>query len=245
MPLPEPLTADGSATAAPDLRGLPGGVSNTTHGEGVVRGVGYAVGVQERRLLRGFRRLLDRPGPARDHRRRAGGDRAHRRGRGGPGPGHHRAADLPHRAGRGAGPDPPGGHRRSAPAGSTSASRQTYMTGGAVKAACERVARAGARPGPAAARPHRGRPAAGGREGGQRRRGPAGLDRRRGPRRDHRGNRASGGTGPRTRSTRRPGRASRTCSTRSRRTARWSTSTPTSAWSRSSSWPAPRTSARP
>ena len=35
-----------------DLRGLPGGVSNTTHGEGVRRGVGYAVGLQERRLLR-------------------------------------------------------------------------------------------------------------------------------------------------------------------------------------------------
>src|SRR5919197_445921 len=29
-----------------DLRTLPGGVSNTTHGEGVVRGVGYAVGIK-------------------------------------------------------------------------------------------------------------------------------------------------------------------------------------------------------
>ena len=38
-----------------------------------MRGVGYAVGLQERRLLRGLRRLLDRPGPARGHRRRAAG----------------------------------------------------------------------------------------------------------------------------------------------------------------------------
>src|SRR6202034_1925930 len=36
MPLP---TRNGAA----DLRDLPGGVANTTHGEGVVRGVGYAV----------------------------------------------------------------------------------------------------------------------------------------------------------------------------------------------------------
>ena len=39
--------------------GVPGGIANVTRGEGVVRGVGYAVGLQERRLLRGLRRLLD------------------------------------------------------------------------------------------------------------------------------------------------------------------------------------------
>ena len=33
-------------TGSVDLRDLPGGVSNTTHGEGVVRGVGYAVGIK-------------------------------------------------------------------------------------------------------------------------------------------------------------------------------------------------------
>ncbi|MEV0251190.1 xanthine dehydrogenase subunit D [Nocardia sp. NPDC050712] len=32
--------------AAPDLRTLPGGVGNTTHGEGIRRGIGYAVGVK-------------------------------------------------------------------------------------------------------------------------------------------------------------------------------------------------------
>ncbi len=31
---------------SPDLRDLPGGVSNTTHGEGIRRGVGYAIGVK-------------------------------------------------------------------------------------------------------------------------------------------------------------------------------------------------------
>ena len=45
----------------PDERdGLPGGIANVTHGEGVRRGVGYGVGDQEHRLLGGLRRLLDR-----------------------------------------------------------------------------------------------------------------------------------------------------------------------------------------
>ena len=37
-----------------DLRSLPGGVSNTTHGEGVVRGVGYAVGIKNICFSEGF-----------------------------------------------------------------------------------------------------------------------------------------------------------------------------------------------
>ena len=37
-----------------DLRSLPGGVSNTTHGEGVVRGVGYAVGIKNVGFSEGF-----------------------------------------------------------------------------------------------------------------------------------------------------------------------------------------------
>ncbi|MEU6642345.1 xanthine dehydrogenase subunit D [Saccharomonospora sp. NPDC046836] len=37
-----------------DLRRLPGGVSNTTHGEGVVRGVGYAVGIKNICFSEGF-----------------------------------------------------------------------------------------------------------------------------------------------------------------------------------------------
>ncbi|MBK1786798.1 xanthine dehydrogenase subunit D [Prauserella cavernicola] len=47
-----PLPADRSGE--PDLRHLPGGVSNTTHGEGVVRGVGYAVGIKNICFSEGF-----------------------------------------------------------------------------------------------------------------------------------------------------------------------------------------------
>ncbi|MFF9015972.1 xanthine dehydrogenase subunit D [Streptomyces sp. NPDC014870] len=42
--------ADGEA----DVRALPGGLSNTTHGEGIVRGVGYAVGVKNVGFSEGF-----------------------------------------------------------------------------------------------------------------------------------------------------------------------------------------------
>ena len=49
--------------------GVPGGIANVTRGEGVVRGVGYAVGFKNVGLLRGFRRLLDGPREAVDGRR--------------------------------------------------------------------------------------------------------------------------------------------------------------------------------
>ena len=49
MPLPEP---DGDG--AVDLRRLPGGVSNTTHGEGIRRGVGYAVAYKNVAFSEGF-----------------------------------------------------------------------------------------------------------------------------------------------------------------------------------------------
>ncbi|WP_436496146.1 molybdopterin cofactor-binding domain-containing protein [Actinokineospora sp. HUAS TT18] len=42
------------APAADDLREMPGGVSNTTHGEGVVRGVGYGVGIKNVGFSEGF-----------------------------------------------------------------------------------------------------------------------------------------------------------------------------------------------
>jgi CO/xanthine dehydrogenase Mo-binding subunit len=45
-PLPDKATAD--------LTDMPGGVSNTTHGEGVVRGVGYAVGIKNVGFSAGF-----------------------------------------------------------------------------------------------------------------------------------------------------------------------------------------------
>jgi CO/xanthine dehydrogenase Mo-binding subunit len=40
MPMPAPRSAE------PDIRELPGGAANTSHGEGIQRGVGYAVGVK-------------------------------------------------------------------------------------------------------------------------------------------------------------------------------------------------------
>ena len=48
-----PLPA-GEAAASRDLRQLPGGVSNTTHGEGLRRGVGYAVGFKNVGFSEGF-----------------------------------------------------------------------------------------------------------------------------------------------------------------------------------------------
>src|SRR4029079_14773821 len=49
-----PLPADPDPTDAPDLRELPGGVSNTTHCEGVARGVGYGVGFKNVGFSVGF-----------------------------------------------------------------------------------------------------------------------------------------------------------------------------------------------
>ncbi|HZC14709.1 MAG TPA: molybdopterin cofactor-binding domain-containing protein, partial [Thermoleophilaceae bacterium] len=49
MPLPDAAAEDGL-----DLRKLPGGVSNTTHGEGIRRGVGYAVGFKNIGFSHGF-----------------------------------------------------------------------------------------------------------------------------------------------------------------------------------------------
>ncbi|MGW9369736.1 xanthine dehydrogenase family protein molybdopterin-binding subunit [Streptomyces xanthophaeus] len=43
-----------SADGAADVRALPGGLSNTTHGEGVVRGIGYAVGIKNVGFSEGF-----------------------------------------------------------------------------------------------------------------------------------------------------------------------------------------------
>jgi xanthine dehydrogenase D subunit len=135
-----------------DLRALPGGVSNTTHGEGVVRGVGYAVGIKNVCFSEGF----DDYSTARVRLELAPG--------GGAEPaaqvqtaaaevgqglvtvltqiartelGIERVVILPADTSIGS-------------AGSSSASRQTYVTGGAVRAACvqvrERVlARAGER----------------------------------------------------------------------------------------------------
>ncbi|MEU6811194.1 molybdopterin cofactor-binding domain-containing protein [Streptomyces sp. NPDC046831] len=82
--LPLPPERQWESSEGVDVRQLPGGLSNTTHGEGVVRGVGYAVGIKNEVTIH--------------------------------------PADT-----------------RVGSAGSTSASRQTYVTGGAVKHACELV----------------------------------------------------------------------------------------------------------
>ena len=201
-----------------------------------MRGVGYAIGIKNVCFSEGF----DDYSTARVRLEVIGGEPVvlvhTAAAEVGPGPGHRAGADRPHRAGRRAGDDRAPPTRRSAAPARRSASRQTYMTGGAVQ---------------------------GGVRGGRgerllelRRRAPAGcgcspaarcVDRRRrgasptwstllGDEAD-RGDRRVAAPADRRRSTRRPGRATRTCSTRSPRTGRSSTSTSSWAWSGSSSSP--------
>ena len=133
MPLPEEREVIGR-----DLRELPGGVSNVTHGEGVVCGVGYAVGFKNIGFSAGF----DDYSTARVRLSVSGGEplvevhtAAAEVGQGlvmveaqisRTELGVEKVAVLPADTSIGS-------------AGSTSASRQTYMTGGAVKKACEAV----------------------------------------------------------------------------------------------------------
>jgi xanthine dehydrogenase D subunit len=135
--MPFPLSPSG-AGAALDLTQMPGGVSNTTHGEGIVRGIGYAVGFKNVGYSEGF----DDYSTARvrlsivDGRPRAEV--------------HTAAAEV----GQGLvtvqaqiAATELGvtdvvvlqADTQVGSAGSSSASRQTYITGGAVKAACEAV----------------------------------------------------------------------------------------------------------
>ncbi len=133
-----PMPADPPAGAARDLRELPGGVSNTTHGEGVARGVGYGVGFKNVGFSEGFddystarvRLSIDDGEPLVEVRTAAAEV--------GQGVvtiqaqiartelGVERVAVL-------------NADTRVGSAGSSSASRQTYVTGAAVKAACEAV----------------------------------------------------------------------------------------------------------
>jgi CO/xanthine dehydrogenase Mo-binding subunit len=121
-----------------DLRDMPGGVSNTTHGEGVRRGVGYAVAYKNVAFSEGF----DDHSTARVRLEVVGGEAVATV--------HTAAAEV----GQGLvtveqqiartelGVDQVTVHPKDTSvgsAGSTSASRQTYVTGGAVKAACEAV----------------------------------------------------------------------------------------------------------
>jgi CO/xanthine dehydrogenase Mo-binding subunit len=134
-PLPPAPVA---GTGGPDLRTLPGGVSNTTHGEGVVRGVGYAVGIKNVCFSEGF----DDYSTARVRLELAGAEPAAQvrtaAAEVGQGLvtvltqiartelGVERVVILPADTSIGS-------------AGSSSASRQTYVTGGAVRAACVKV----------------------------------------------------------------------------------------------------------
>ena len=204
-------------------RELPGGVANTTHGEGVRRGVGYAVGFKNVGFSEGF----DDYSTARVRLSVDGGEPLVEV--------HTAAAEV----GQGVvtvqaqiARTELGVERvavlaadtRVGSAGSSSASRQTYVTGGAVKAACEAV-----------------------RERLEELAAERGVDRRTRPpcsrtaRRSRRP--SSGATARRTRSTR-TARATRTCSSRSPRTAPSSTSTPSSGSCASSSSPPRRRSAR-
>ncbi len=140
MPLPPQGACAGDAWdgPAPDLRLLPGGVGNTTHGEGIVRGTGYAVGYKNVGFSEGF----DDYSTARVRLEAVAGEPVVTV--------HTAAAEVGQglvtieqqicRTELGVGnvvvvPK----DTRVGSAGSTSASRQTYVTGGAVKAACEGV----------------------------------------------------------------------------------------------------------
>lgn len=52
--MPLPMERQWESSEGSDVRQLPGGLSNTTHGEGVVRGVGYAVGIKNVGFSEGF-----------------------------------------------------------------------------------------------------------------------------------------------------------------------------------------------
>jgi CO/xanthine dehydrogenase Mo-binding subunit len=135
---PEPPAGDGSPARTADLRQLPGGVANSTHGEGVARGTGYAVAYKNVGFSEGF----DDYSTARVRLELAGGmptvtvqTAAAEVGQGlvtieqqicRTELGVDTVVSYPKDTSIGSG-------------GSTSASRQTYVTGGAVQAACQRV----------------------------------------------------------------------------------------------------------
>ena len=93
MPLPP------APAGAQDQRELPGGVANTTHGEGVRRGVGYAVGIKNVGFSEGFDDYSTRARARLRRRGRAAGRGPHGGGRGGPGRRDGPGPDRPHRAG--------------------------------------------------------------------------------------------------------------------------------------------------
>ncbi|MFH9424481.1 xanthine dehydrogenase family protein molybdopterin-binding subunit [Streptomyces sp. NPDC017529] len=136
--MPLPPENQWETTEGADVRALPGGLSNTTHGEDVVRGIGYAVGIKNVGFSEGF----DDYSTARVRVEVVGGE----------------AVATVHTAMAEVGQGGVTVHAQIArtelgveqvtihpadtrvgSAGSTSASRQTYVTGGAVKNTCEHV----------------------------------------------------------------------------------------------------------
>ncbi|MEU4107851.1 molybdopterin cofactor-binding domain-containing protein [Streptomyces sp. NPDC027717] len=136
MPLPPERQWESSEGA--DVRQLPGGLSNTTHGEGVVRGIGYAVGIKNVGFSEGF----DDYSTAKVRMEVVGGEPVavvHTAmaevGQGGVTV--HAQIARTELGVRQVTIQP--ADTRVGSAGSTSASRQTYVTGGAVRNACALV----------------------------------------------------------------------------------------------------------
>jgi len=133
VPMPPAVTTDPA-----DLTEMPGGVSNTTHGEGVRRGVGYAVGFKNVGYSEGFNdystarvRLSVVDGRPRVEVHTASAE-----------VGQGLVTVQAQIAGTELGVSDVvvlDADTQVGSAGSSSASRQTYITGGAVKAACEAV----------------------------------------------------------------------------------------------------------
>jgi CO/xanthine dehydrogenase Mo-binding subunit len=136
MNLPSPRRGDG--TAEVDLTQMPGGVSNTTHGESVKRGVGFAVGFKNIGYSEGFNdystarvRLSVVEGRPRVEVHTASAE-----------VGQGLVTVQGQIAGTELGVTDVvvlNADTNVGSAGSSSASRQTYITGGAVKSACEAV----------------------------------------------------------------------------------------------------------
>jgi xanthine dehydrogenase D subunit len=132
-----PLPAPADPTDI-DVRTMPGGVSNTTHGEGVQRGVGYAVGFKNVGYSEGF----DDYSTARVRLQMVGGEVSATVHTAAAEVGQGLVTVMAQIARSELGVERVINHPADTSvgsAGSTSASRQTYCTGGAVKVACEAV----------------------------------------------------------------------------------------------------------
>jgi len=137
FPAPSPHRGEGRGEGL-DLLSLPGGVSNTTHGEGVKRGVGYAAGFKNIGYSEGFDdystarvRLFVHDGKPRVEVHTAAAE-----------VGQGNVLVQAQIAGSALGVNDIvvlNADTRVGSAGSSSASRQTYITGGAVKVASEAV----------------------------------------------------------------------------------------------------------